>query len=107
MGFWPGYIFETKSSPYPGFESDCGRIFSAALSPAQVTKFHMVSPAAIVAEITLKAPRIVIIGNQEYWVESKQPYVEALKQSGYVVARRIGGASIYVRTSGTMNSSTR
>jgi hypothetical protein len=97
MSFWPGYVFETNSTAYPGFESDCGRIFSAALSPAQLTKFHIVSPAAIVAEIAAKAPRIVIVGNQEYWVESKQPYVEALTQSGYVVTRRIGGTSIYIR----------
>jgi Dolichyl-phosphate-mannose-protein mannosyltransferase len=97
MSFWPGYIFESKAIPYPRFENDAGRTISATLTDSQLTKYHLVSRSIIEAEIAGRKPRIVVVGNQEYWHEHQQPYVEALERSGYVVARIVGGASIYTR----------
>ena len=98
MSFWPGYIIGSKATPYPGFESDCGRIFAGALSAEQLSKFHIVSGANIEAEIDARAPRIVVVGNQEYWSESRRRYVAALERSGYGIARQVRNTSIYVRT---------
>jgi hypothetical protein len=95
MSFWPGYSFESRALPYPGFENDTGRTFSAALTDNQLTKYHVVSRSRIQTAIVGGIPRIVVVGNQEYRREPKQPYVEALERSGYVVARVIGGTSIY------------
>lgn len=97
MSFWPGYIFESKAIPYPRFENDAGRTISATLTDSQLTKYHLVWRSGIEAEIAGRKPRIVVVGNQEYWHEPQQPYVEALERSGYVVARMVGGASIYTR----------
>jgi hypothetical protein len=97
MSFWPGYIFESKAIPYPRFENDSGRTISVTLTDSQLTNYHLVRRSSIEAEIADRIPRIVVVGNQEYWHEPQQPYVEALERSGYVVARIVGGASIYTR----------
>jgi hypothetical protein len=98
MSFWPGYMVESRAAVYPGFEADSGRMFSAALSPEQLMKFHIASRADVDTELAARIPRIVVKGNQEYWRESPRPYVDALERSGYVVARKIGNTSIYLRS---------
>jgi hypothetical protein len=98
MSFWPGYMIESKAAVYRGFEADSGRMFSAALSLEQLMKFHLASRAGVETDIATRIPRIVVMGNQEYWHESQQPYVDALDRAGYLVARRMGNTSIYMRS---------
>jgi len=95
MSFWPGYLFGTKAAPFPGFESDSGLACAARLTGAQRTRYHIVSRPQVEADIAAHIPRIVVLGNQEYWHDAKQPYVEALLRSGYHRVRLIEDTSIY------------
>ena len=96
MSFWPGYVFGTQAAPFPGFENDSGLHISALLTAGQRFKYHILCPSQIGAQIEAHIPRIVILGNQEYWHKPKQPYAEALVRTGYRCARLIGNTSIYV-----------
>jgi hypothetical protein len=101
MSFWPGYMVESQAAVYPGFENDSGRRFSAGFPAERLKKLHLASRGSVETDIATRVPRIVVRGNQEYWHESQQPYVEALDRSGYVVARTVGDTSIYVRSDGS------
>jgi hypothetical protein len=96
MSFWPGYVFGTHAAPFPGFENDSGLPHSALLVAGQRSKYHIVCRSQIEAQIGTRRPRIVVLGNQEYWHQPKQPYMEALVHSGYHCVRLIENTSIYI-----------
>jgi len=98
VSFWPGYIVESTATPYSGLECDTGITFSAKLSPEQLAAYHIASRGQIEDAIRSRIPRIVVLGNQEYWQQSRQPYIRVLASAGYVVARQIGGAFVYLKS---------
>lgn len=97
ISFWPGYLIEASAFPYPGLECDSGLTFSAELSPEQLAKYHIASRGQIETDIQSRIPRIVVIGNQEYWHKPRQPYINALARAGYAIDRKIGDTLIYIR----------
>jgi hypothetical protein len=97
VSFWPGYVFATSAFPYAGLECDSGLTFSAELSPEKLAKYHIASRGQIETDIQSRIPRIVVVGNQEYWHKPRQPYVDALARAGYAIDRRIDDTLIYIR----------
>jgi hypothetical protein len=97
VSFWPGYVFETSAFPYAGLECDSGLTFSAKLGSEQLAKYHIASRGQIETDIQSRIPRIVVVGNQEYWRKPRQPYVDALTRAGYAIDRKIDDTLIYIR----------
>jgi hypothetical protein len=97
LSFWPGYVFETSAFPYSGLECDSGLTFSAKLSSEQLARYHIASRGQIETAIQSRTPRIVVVGNQEYWRKPRQPYVDALTRAGYAINRKIDDTLIYIR----------
>ena len=96
--FWPGYVFQTKATPFPGFENDFGLPVSEKLTSEQRARYHIVSPREVESNFASHAPRIVVLGNENLFME--EAMVDAPKTSlrahGYTVVRSIGDTSIYV-----------
>jgi hypothetical protein len=97
VSFWPGYVFQTSAVPYAGLECDSGITFSSKLNSEQLASYHIASRGKIEADIHSRIPRIVVVGNQEYWRKPRQPYVDALTRAGYAIYRKIGDTLIYTR----------
>lgn len=95
MSFWPGYYLQSKADPLPGFENNTGRERAEALSPGELSKYHIVSGYQVARELAHHNPRLVVLGNQEYMRLESRPYEEMLVRSGYVAVRRIGHTSIW------------
>ncbi len=96
--FWPGYIFESKAIPYPGFENNFGSSVSWELTPQERTKYHLISQEHLEAGFAAHVPRIVVAGND---ILRNDPRTSALQRSvlqsnEYVLTRTIGDAAIYV-----------
>jgi len=96
--FWPGYIFESKATPYPGFENNFGSSVSWELTPQERTKYHLISQEDLEAGFAAHVPRIVVAGND---LLRNHPTSSALQRSvlqsnEYVLTRTIGDAAIYV-----------
>ena len=95
VSFWPGYVIASKASEMPGLENDSGLACSRVLTSAQRSRYHIVSRDDIEAQITARVPRIVVLGNQEYIHQRKEPYESVLVHSGYHVAAVIGDTAVY------------
>jgi len=95
--FWPGYIFQSKALPYPGYESDMGTIVSRKLSPEKRARYHISSLAEIEDGFAAHTPRIVVVGNQESGGARGRATAlgQILLANGYAQARTIGGTRIY------------
>ena len=95
--FWPGYIFESKATPYPGFENNFGFSVSWELTPQERAKYHLISQEDLEAGIPAHVPRVVVLGNDLLRNDPRQSALEksALQSNGYVLTRTIGDASIY------------
>jgi hypothetical protein len=96
--FWPGYIFESKAVPYPGFENNFGWVVSWGLTRQERTKYHIISEEDLEAGFAAHLPRIVVLGNDLLRNDPRgSEYAESfLRSNGYALARTIGDASIYV-----------
>jgi 4-amino-4-deoxy-L-arabinose transferase-like glycosyltransferase len=103
--FWPGYIFQTKADPFPGFETDYAFLISEKLTPEQRARYHVLSRAEVEADFAAHRPRVVVLGNQipvkaaEHWrklLEMEGAFGRSLSAHEYVLVRSIGGTSIYV-----------
>jgi hypothetical protein len=95
MSLWPGYIFESKASPFPGLENNTGRDRVDALKPGDAARYHILSKERIGIEIASHNPRIVVIGNQESMFVQAGPYTDMLSRAGYMVVRKIGDTSVW------------
>ena len=96
LSLWPGYIFQSKAEPYAGLENNSGTFLAERLSPAQLVRYHVLSPRRILADIADRTPRLVVLGNQESMLIESEPFENKLIGSGYRVASKIGGASLWV-----------
>lgn len=96
--FWPGYIFQTKATPFPGFENDYGLPVSENLTSEQRSRYHILSLADLESNFAAHTPRIVVLGNQNHLMEEAtgDRVKTSLHAHGYTVVRSIGDASIYV-----------
>ncbi len=96
--FWPGYVFQTKATPFPGFENDFGLPISERLTLEQRTMYHILSPAEIEGNFAAHTPRIVVLGNQNHFLEEVMGDTakNSLRANGYTAIRSIGDTSIYV-----------
>jgi hypothetical protein len=96
--FWPGYVFQTKATPFPGFENDFGLPISEKLTSEQRAKYHILSPAEIESNVATHTPRIVVLGNQNHYMNMVMGDTAktSLRAHGYTVVRSIGDTSIYV-----------
>ena len=95
--FWPGYIFASKANPYPGYENDFGWMITAKLTDDQRARYHILSRLDMEAGFAGHAPRIVVVGNQEFF--DGAPRVSAcaaiLRYYHYASVRTIGDTSIF------------
>jgi len=97
--FWPGYVFESHTVPYPGFENNFGWSVSWQLTPQEKAKYHILSPEDIVRGFAAHEPRIVVLGNDVLQKDPRAPQIAGiLKAHGYEPGRTIGNATIYVAT---------
>ena len=95
--FWPGYVFESRTVPYPGFENNFGWAISWQLTPQQRAKYHIPSPEEITSGFAAHVPRVVVLGNDILQDDPRAPQIAGLlKAHGYALTRSIGNASIYV-----------
>lgn len=96
--FWPGYLLQTKVDPFPGFENDFGLFVSVKVTAQQRSRYHILSPAEIVSSFAAHNPRIVVLGNENYYTEQVMGNTarSSLRANGYTLIRSIDGASIYV-----------
>ena len=95
--FWPGYIFQTKATPFPGFENDYGLPVSENLTSEQRSRYHILSLANLESNFAAHTPRIVVLGNENHLMEEAtgDRVKTSLRAHGYTVVRSIGDASIY------------
>jgi 4-amino-4-deoxy-L-arabinose transferase-like glycosyltransferase len=96
--FWPGYIFQTKATPFPGFENDFALPVSEELTSQQRARYHIISPAEIEGNFAAHTPRVVVLGNQNHFMEEVmgETAKSSLRAHGYASVRSIGDTSIYV-----------
>jgi len=96
--FWPGYVFQTKATPFPGFENDFALPISEKLTSQQRAQYHILSPAEIESNFAAHVPRIVVLGNQNHFLEEAvgDRFKSSLRAHGYTVLGSIGDTSIYV-----------
>ncbi len=93
--FWPGYIFESKAVPYPGYENDFGVIVSRRLTPEQRARYHIISRVEVEAGLAAHGPRIAVVGNQENAGARASACQRMLLHHGYTQVRTIGDTFIY------------
>ena len=95
--FWPGYIFASKTSPYPGFENDFGWLIANRLTAEQRAKYHIIGTTDVEADFAAHKPRIVVLGNQGNDGSSgTSEYAKILRANDYTTVRNIGDTSIFV-----------
>ena len=61
--FWPGYIFESKAVPYPGFENNFEWVVSWGLTRQERTKYRIMSEEDLEDGFAAHVPRVVVLGN--------------------------------------------
>jgi 4-amino-4-deoxy-L-arabinose transferase-like glycosyltransferase len=95
---WPGYAFQTKAVPFPGFENDFGLPIAEKLTPEQRARYHILSPAEVESNFAAHRPPVVVLGNENHYMEEVMGDTakRSLTAHGYTLVRSIGGASIYV-----------
>ena len=94
--FWPGYIFESKTEPYPGFENNFGQLVASKLTPEERARYHVISSDEIQNDFAAHSPRIGVVGNQESSGFRMSAGEAILRANGYTAVRMIGRTSIYV-----------
>jgi hypothetical protein len=103
--FWPGYIFQTKANPFPGFEADYGLLVAGKITAEQRARYHVLSASDIEADFAAHRPRIVVLRNQiplqggkllRTLLETENALRRSLPAHQYSVIRSVGGVSIYV-----------
>lgn len=95
LSLWPGYIFQSKAQPYAGLENNSATHFADQLSPAELNRYHILSPRQIEADIAARVPRLVVVGNQETMDLQAEPFEKALTGSGYKVEQKFGSSTLW------------
>jgi 4-amino-4-deoxy-L-arabinose transferase-like glycosyltransferase len=92
--WWPGYLIESRASILPRTENHFNLWYSAKLTPAEVQRYKYMTIDELIGHIRSHRARTVVLGN---WVfgNDRNAYRQILTDSGYVVVKQIGDASIY------------
>ena len=100
--FWPGYIFASQASPYPGFENNFGIFVSRRLSAEQREKYHILTPAAMTEILDHHRAPLVVVGNQGPWVGGPEygSSMAVARRSGYKLVRVVGDTAIFAAVPG-------
>ena len=100
--FWPGYIFASQAYPYPGYENDFGWMITGKLTDSQREKYHILSQSDVEAEFAAHSPRIVVVGNQEFFdgAPRESACARILRLNNYVAVSAVGDTSIFVYRGG-------
>jgi hypothetical protein len=95
--FWPGYIFSSTASPYPGMENNFGVWVGYKLSARKRQKYHILAETELVAAFARRGPPFVVVGNQESWSGGPDysACVRMLDANGYFPARAVGNTWIF------------
>jgi 4-amino-4-deoxy-L-arabinose transferase-like glycosyltransferase len=100
--FWPGYLFESDSLPFPGLETDCGILIANKLTPAEQSRYHVISWGDFASSVADHTPRVVVMSNH-YNHESALVPIEMgdatkalLMDNGYRIKTSAGDTSIYL-----------
>jgi uncharacterized membrane protein len=96
ISFWPGYLFTSQATPYPGFENDFGVTVARKISPDQQEKYHVLTPATMFEIFDDHRAGLIVIGNQGPWVGGPGYNVamKVVSGSGYKVVREVGHTAI-------------
>lgn len=104
--FWPGDIFQTHATPFPGLENPFALPISDKLSSQQRAEYHIISPGEINTGFASHRPRVVVLRNQILSALTpeellrmenlRQGFIGSLRTHGYSVVRSFGGITIYV-----------
>ncbi|HLI64010.1 MAG TPA: hypothetical protein VKV05_11455 [Terriglobales bacterium] len=104
--FWPGFIFQTKAVPFPGFENDFGLPVAEDLSAEQRARYHILSAGEIEGDFAAHRPRVVVLRDhilvptpvkyREKVRRLEDTFRAALLQERYTRIRTVGDMSIYV-----------
>lgn len=94
MASWPGYLFGTHAEPVPGLENDFAPHEAAALTPADAHRYQLASVDDVHAMLRAHRTRLVVV---KLWhlFEPIPQWDDVAKQSGYVLALRVGNVRIY------------
>jgi 4-amino-4-deoxy-L-arabinose transferase-like glycosyltransferase len=103
----PGDIFQTKTTPFTGFENPFALAISEKLTAQQRTRYHISSPAEIEGDFATHTPRIVVLRDQVFSATTGEEetrrmrriiegFRTALLAHGYTLVRSMGGISVYV-----------
>ena len=96
LSAWPGYLFGTHATAWPGYTDQFAPAAAAHLSPAEARRVQVVSEVRLEAAILARAPRLVVYRN---WVTTA-PFArwdEALRAGRYHLAETVETARIYRR----------
>ncbi len=104
---WPGYIFQSKAIPFPGFEADFNLPMADKITAEQRVKYHMIDPAEIEADFASHKPRVVVLRDDslapvkggKIWQQilaMEGAFKTTLRENGYRPVRSFGSTSIYV-----------
>lgn len=98
LSSWPGYIFDSKASAFPGTENQSGLAVSAALSRAQLDRYRIISNEQINRIILGHLVRVAAVGNSNSppGMQPAPEYQSLLRQAGYRRIYAIGDTSVWV-----------
>jgi hypothetical protein len=102
VSFWPGYLFASQATSYPGFENDFGMYVARKLSAEKREKYHVLTPPAMMEVFDYHRAPLIVIGNQGPRVGGPEysAAIDVVERSGYKLVRRVGHTAIFQCCSG-------
>jgi hypothetical protein len=97
LSLWPGYLFQSQAMPSAGLETNAGTYLADRLTHEQQNRFHILSAAEIIQDITAGKPRLVVLGNYEYALPQDPPFRDALVKAGYRIEQQFGKTTLWMR----------
>jgi len=99
IAFWPGYVFGTHATPYPGFEDHFGIFVAGRLSEEQRAKYHLLTGEDMDEILHHQQAPLVVIGNQGPWVGGPDydSSIAVTRRSGYRLVKVVGDTAIFQR----------
>ena len=96
--FWPGYLFQTHTVPWPGLENDFVLPVADKMTAQQREQYHVLALADIWSGLAAHVPRVVVLGNQNSLAKKAMGdnVADSLRTRGYSLVRTVGNTSIYV-----------
>jgi hypothetical protein len=103
--FWPGFLFQTQATAFPGFENDFALPVAELLTADQRAKYHVPSREWIDANFAAHRPRVVVLRDHisvptpvEYRQKIRSledSFRKSLTDAGYARIRSVGDTAVY------------